>query len=164
MKNSVQGALDVRIDIRIPDYYTPLNMSLEREHADPIESTDKLQTPFAEKYRAGYLGERTRRNEDGTETTYYAYRFVVQKGSDADEAGFARVCITALQEGYKEAMSTVIIPDTFASSDRMRAKRDNKGLLCSVFMFLEKTTPQPKEDTSPSSPEEAVFIRTKRIG
>ncbi len=109
MKNSVQGALDVRIDIRIPDYYTPLNMSLEREHADPIESTDKLQTPFAEKYRAGYLGERTRRNEDGTETTYY-------------------------------------------------------GLLCSVFMFLEKTTPQPKEDTSPSSPEEAVFIRTKRIG
>ena len=134
------------------NYYTPCAMAFEDERRFDQTQSETQPKTFEETYRAGLVGERTRTNEDGGKTTFFAYRFFLQRGEPADEEGLANFCLSALQAGYKEAMSSLIVPDTYTPPDGIVEKRDNDELLSSVFFFLEKTAPQP-EGSVPASKE-----------
>jgi hypothetical protein len=124
------------------NYYTPDTMAFEDERRFDQPPAERQPKNFEEIYRRGLLGERTRTNEDGSTTTYVAYRLFLQRGEPADEQGVADFCLNALQAGYKEAMGTLIVPDTYSAPDSIVEKRGNDELLSSVFFFLEKPVSQ----------------------
>ena len=83
---------------------------------------------FEEKYSNVLVGEQTHRSEDGTETTFCAYQWLVEL-EGKKERHIAEFGLEALQAGYKEAMSSVVIPDT---NERPGIK------FASITFFFEK--------------------------
>ena len=129
-------------------------MAFEDErHVDQAASETHPKS-FEASYRAGLLGERTRTTEAGGTTTYVVYRFFLQRGEHEDEQALANFCLNALQAGYKEAMGSIIVPDTYEAPEKIRERRDNDRFLSSVFFFLEKPAAQPAGIVSPVTEQE----------
>jgi hypothetical protein len=122
-------------------------MTVETEPKQQPASPEQIRQDFEQAWRPCLLGERRRRNEDGSETAISMYEIIFEPMNQPERRGvMASFVLNALDAGYTEAMAPVVIPNVGFKDQHGRQP------LAAVYFFIEKplSTGSPRGPT-PSS-------------
>jgi len=113
----------------------------EHESASTASGAEALhsETTFDGMYGRFALGETSRIDERGVETTVRAYELLIDAADQTERRGLlVAFCLRAVEAGYRQAFASVTLPQV--------GYRDTAGQhpLTGVYFFLEKPIPAPR--------------------
>ncbi len=133
--------------------YQGLNSAPIPRHEQP-KSAAEARRLFEDESQSEYVGDFTRTNEDGSETTIYAYELLIDPMSKGERRGLAKFGLRAAQAGYQQAFGPVVLPNA-------AYRKYSDRFLTAVCFFLEKpSAKQPsmssESDTSQHTPQRTI--------